>query len=206
MDWADLCAAVAPHLAGTDAAFAADAEASVPPALAALDASLARALDDVRQGRAGSAEDGVAPALACSIAAAAAECALRVLVARATERVPTEIVPVTRALDALPRAYAEGPARWLVAERNAERLAPRATAVAAIVAYLVSAPFGPSVKQGGWIGGQIERARWGWFEAAVVPFTYTASVARLVAAGCPWTGRFSVALSATRGRIAAAAS
>jgi hypothetical protein len=204
MEWPDLCAAVAPQLQGIDAAFVGAADAALPGAIASLEASLARALDDVRHGKASSPEDDVAPPLVATIAAAAAECALRVLVARAANRTPTDLVPVTKALDVLPRAYASGAAHSLPSERGAERIAPRATAAAAILAYLVSAPYGPNTKQGGWIGGQIERGKWNWFEAAVVPFTFTASVARMVAAGCTWPGRFSVALSAARGRVVGA--
>jgi hypothetical protein len=201
MDWEDLCAAIVPHLTGSDAEFAKEREDAIPQALTTLEGSLSQALAEVRNRATSSPADDAAPEPMVQVAAAAAECAMRALLARVADRSTAELLPVARALDGLPRLYWNGPAAALANEQAAERVAPRAAAVASIAGYLASTPVGSSSQHGGWMGTQLEQRNWKWFESALVRLTYTASVARLVAAGCAWPGRFSVTYCATRGRV-----
>ncbi len=201
MEWEDLCAELAPHLIGSDAVFAEEQGAHLSRSLSRLEGALFQALADVQAGKEASPGGDEAAAPMLDVAAAAAECALRVLVARAVGRTPEEITPVARALAAVPLLHFDGPAGALAKERAAEKIAPRAAAVAAIIGYLAHVPFGASLDHGGWLGAHLEQGHWKWFEAAVVPLTFTASVARLLAVGCGWRGRFSVTSLATRGRV-----
>lgn len=201
MGWQDLCAELAPHLVGNDAAFAQEQDTALPRALARLHESLSHALADVKAGRpsAQSNDDVARPIM--DVSATAAECTLRVLLSRAVGRSAEELPAVARALSAVPLLHFDGPAGALAKERAAEKLAPRAAAAAAIVGFLGHVPLGASLEHGGWLGAHLERQDWKWFEAAVVPLTFTASVARMLASGLEWRGRFSVTALATRGRV-----
>jgi hypothetical protein len=203
MEWEDLCAAIVPLLEGSDAAFTERQEVELPRALEKLEASLAQVQADVRAGTASAAQDQAAAAMV-ECAAAAAECAMRVLVGRVANRPATELAPIAKRLETLPMVYRSGPASSLANDRAADKLAPRAVAVAAIAAYLAHAPLGAGAKGREWLGVRLERGEWKWFESALAPLTMAAVAARAVAAGCKWRGPFSVTSWATRGRVTSA--
>ncbi len=201
MEWEDLCAAIVPLLEGSDAAFAERLEVELPRALEKLESSLAQVHADVKSGQPSQAVDDAAAAMV-ECASAAAECAMRVLVGRVANRPTTELAPIAKRLETLPMVYRSGPASSLANDRAADKLAPRAVAVAAIAAYLAHAPLGAGAKGREWLGVRLERSEWKWFESALAPLTMAAVAARAVEAGCKWRGPFSVTSWATRGRIA----
>ena len=203
MEWEDLCAAIVPLLEGSDAAFAERLEVELPRALEKLESALAQVQADVKAGQPSQASDEAAAALV-ECAAAAAECTMRILVGRVANRPTTELAPVAKRLETLPMIYRSGPAGSLANDRGADKLAPRAVAVASIAAYLAHTPLGAGAKGREWLGVRLERSEWKWFEAALAPLTIAAIAARAVEAGCKWRGPFSVTSWATRGRIASA--
>jgi len=201
VEWEDLCAAIVPLLEGSDAAFAERMETELPRSLERLEAALAQVQADVKAGTTSQAEADAATAMV-ECASAAAECAMRVLVGRVANRPTTELSPIAKRLETLPMIYRSGPAAPLANDRAADKLAPRAVAVASIAGYLAHAPLGAGAKGREWLGVRLERGEWKWFESALAPLTMAAVAARAVAAGCKWRGPFSVTTWATRGRVA----